>query len=129
MSYAESCKNASAASMEFMRKNLWNLRRCAKTPVHFLPIVDGNSTYLVRWSDGHKAREKQHEIQNVAADMADGGSFLGCAGRGGGNADHANRAGRYAACPANCNRSRNGTGRERYAGFACARGACPWKAE
>ena len=96
-----------------------------KYPVYFSPMVAGNSIYLVKLADGHKARDKQHEIQNVAADMAAGGSFLGCAGRCGGNADHADRAGGYAASAADCNRSRNGSGRERYAGFACAAGVCP----
>src|ERR1035441_7587369 len=43
-----------------------------KYPVYFSPMVDGNSIYLVKLSDGHKAKDKQHEIQNVAADMAAG---------------------------------------------------------
>ena len=88
-------------------------------------MVDGISINLVKLADGDKERDKQHEIQNVAADMAAGGNFLGCAGRCGGNDDHTDRACIYAASSADCNRSRNGSGRKRYAGFACAQGVSP----
>ena len=51
-------------------------------------MVELKAIELVKWSDGKKTGNKQRELEILAADLADGGGVLCCAGRsGGGNID------------------------------------------
>ncbi len=67
-------------------------------PSVFLANAGQIGIHLVEWADGNTTNVKQHEHENSSQGLHPGGSFLGCAGRRGGDSFHDSRACRCAAC-------------------------------
>ena len=77
----------------------------AEMPVYFSPTPWENSIELVKWPDGDSTENTQHKPEEPPWDLSHGGSFIGCAGRSGGNSRHSGSAGGCAASRTRIQRS------------------------